>query len=217
MSKIIVRFTEIPKEWTQERLRGMFPGDTVMGDPFGWWYRVADTRCVFVSYGWNSLMKMVREHMGSNGIAIPEDLGRTMMEEYCANTGSVVCAENNPHQTKMQRMWDQGSRFFRTIKQMVTRGESLVPQEEAERRAAICAGCPLNDDGLQNCSTCGAKGFIAEMTGYTIGKSTSQDAALKTCGVCGCVNRLKVWFPVDCMDYTDLRKMWPEHCWMRKS
>jgi hypothetical protein len=183
----------------------------------GWFHQVPETGVVFVSYGWGELKKYVKAHLKGNNIPIPSDLNRVMMEAYCAATDSNVCLENNPYQSEIQRIWDQGTRFFQTVKSTIAAGGKLVSQEEAERRASICAKCPLNQEGLTNCISCKGKSIIADMLGFSIGRSTPIDDQLKVCNVCGCANKIKIWFPRESMLHKDLEPLWPETgCWMRE-
>lgn len=89
-----------------------------------------------------------------------------------------------------------------------------MPQEEAERRAAICAGCPLNKAETW-CAGCFMKALMGRVASMLGGWATSSDAKLKSCGVCGCKLSLKVWVPKGVMKYPDLKDRWPEWCWAR--
>lgn len=98
----------------------------------------------------------------------------------------------------------------------------FVDQAEADRRAGICARCFLNKDG-QGCTGCSFGDSLREAIGLTIGeRSTARDPALQTCRVCGCLNRVQIWFKIEIMDglmdaETKARFASIPHCWKGKS
>lgn len=68
-------------------------------------------------------------------------------------------------------------------------GAKHVSQDEAERRAKICMGCPNMDHGSK----------IVEQASLAIknklGLKVQNEGSLKTCRSCGCALRLKIWVP----------------------
>lgn len=74
-----------------------------------------------------------------------------------------------------------------------------VPKEQAEKRAAVCASCPLNKQGdWKTAFTEEAAREILAVVGIMndLKLSTSHDAKLGLCSACGCVNKTKVWVPL---------------------
>lgn len=79
-------------------------------------------------------------------------------------------------------------------------GLTAVPQELAERRAAVCTVCPLNSDPnwIQKLDAIAAQGIkhLVE-TKNELKLHTSQDHKLHTCQACDCHLPLKVFVPFD--------------------
>ena len=86
----------------------------------------------------------------------------------------------------------------------------LVPQEEAERRAEICAKCPMQipTSGCWGCK--GIAGLLPQIAGA---KTTSFDLQLSACGVCGCYNAVSVHLPLSVQQDASLD--FPSYCWKR--
>lgn len=99
-------------------------------------------------------------------------------------------------------------------------GEAAVPIQHAEKRATICANCPENGKGgLLDYFTVPAAAAINKALEKRLKMklSTSRDDELKTCKVCLCPLKLKVFSPIDLI----LKKMpeqvmfaLPGHCWI---
>lgn len=95
----------------------------------------------------------------------------------------------------------------------VIRGtKTLVPPEEAERRARICANCPQNLHGI--CTSCAGNEFH-DIFQWLIrrGRRTEFDQVLDTCYTCGCLLQAKVHVSLD--ELAKLEKhSYPENCWL---
>lgn len=93
-----------------------------------------------------------------------------------------------------------------------------VPQETANRRAAICAPCPKNKPTSNFLEA--AKSCIALAIKRQLEIKTDYDEQLFMCEVCGCKNSLKVHTPIEHIrsrtpDY-QLEKFPTENCWIPK-
>lgn len=97
----------------------------------------------------------------------------------------------------------------------VAEGRPPVSPEEANRRAAICVGCPLNRvvGGCLGCIK--FADIVATANGS---RSTEFDEKLENCLVCGCSNKAQVWLPLEFL-HTDKHKernhQFPDHCWKK--
>lgn len=95
-------------------------------------------------------------------------------------------------------------------------GSPLVDQAEAERRAAICARCPMNVS-IRLCLTCRGMEGIKELVHRVVGSNTtSSDADLQGCRICSCQTRTIVWIKPDILakGFTETqRARTPSHCW----
>lgn len=210
--KDLVRAIEIPR-FDKNRLRQMFPGYEVVGDTYGWFYKVDETKIILVSYGWDSLITAVRQHMAGNGIKEPLTLELVMGDFICQYVPDW-CEELRPEREAKVSAWKMMKKFYRAVEAAWHLGQ--VSQEEAERRAAICAQCPMNADQIVDfCIGCSTRDLVAKIAGYMQSKHTSKDQKLKTCAKCGCALKLKVWMRTESMQDSEIE--WPSWCWMRAS
>ena len=97
-------------------------------------------------------------------------------------------------------------------------GFDIVSQEEAERRASICAGgdgkpaCPHN----KHVSGClGCRGVGEAISNLIGGRKTSKDQNLHQCSVChGCMLGPKVFLPLEVINTEPYREKLPSFCWL---
>lgn len=101
----------------------------------------------------------------------------------------------------------------------LTSGGAPVAQELANRRSEICVACPKNVDGSWYTTA------PAELIKHTLEARkdltlvTSHDTSLKSCDVCKCLNRLKVWCPLSHIlskTKPEIMAEFPSHCWIVK-
>jgi hypothetical protein len=89
-------------------------------------------------------------------------------------------------------------------------GQDFVSQEEANRRAKICAGCYLNIR-VQGCGVCG------QLLDLVLDRKTDYDSMLQNCAVCKCFNQAQVHFSMTALDKADSewkQSHYPkEFCW----
>jgi hypothetical protein len=209
---IVARTTETPK-YSKAYLEERYPGYTILGDRHGWFYPVESTRCVFVSVGWKSLVDDVRSHLKGNGLPVDPNLSLAMQDWWCREVSSDNCSE--PPTPGLRDLTAWAERFLRTAKDYVFKGGQKVPQEEAERRAAICAKCPLNSKDGSFCATCFLRGMTASAVAMTTGWTSSRDSELHYCKNCGCKLALKIHLEREIMDHKEIRDGWWSGCWMR--
>ncbi len=87
-----------------------------------------------------------------------------------------------------------------TIAEWEIAGGQVVVPELAEARAGTCVKCPKNVKGdLLSFFTRQAASVIARQleSKNNLKLATSLDTQLGICDACGCVNKLKVWCPLD--------------------
>lgn len=87
---------------------------------------------------------------------------------------------------------------YKAIKEWKASEDPPVPAEHAERRAAVCVQCPMNQGGqLTDFFTVPlAERIRKDMEDlHKRGLHTQFDAALFTCKACSCPLGLKVWIP----------------------
>ena len=212
--KELIRRTEIPREFTHARLKEMFPAATITGDTYGFFYHVEATKTVFVNMSWVELYRKVKAHLKGNGVEVPVNLSLIMHATFCQYRPDL-CIERDPEQEKKVSAWQMMQRFYSSAVLPYIEG-SLVNQEEANRRAAICATCPRNTSKVTEfCVSCATRTLVANVSQFLTAKSTPSDSTLDHCDICQCELKLKVWCPKESMDEPEYREKWPEHCWMR--
>lgn len=101
----------------------------------------------------------------------------------------------------------------------LTSGGAPVAQELANKRAAICVACPKNVDGSWF-TTAPAELIKSTLEARKDLKlETPSDAALKSCDVCKCLNRLKVWCPLShivAKTRPEIMAEFPSNCWIAR-
>jgi hypothetical protein len=211
---VISRFVESPK-YNRAYLEARYPEYTILGDRSGWFYPVESTKVVFCSVGWKSLVEDVRNHLKGNNLPVHPNLSLEMQEWWCREVDRTNCAD--PVNPGLRDLPALAERFLRTAKAFIFEGGQRVSQEEAERRAAICAKCPMNVKDGSFCATCFLRGMTASTLALATGWQTTRDSELHYCGICSCKLSLKVHLGKESMDHKELRSEWVEGCWMRDS
>jgi hypothetical protein len=145
------------------------------------------------------------------GKEIPVDLGMQIQDAICAATPNYSYCRP----CKKIKMVISAGHVIRWITAMYGWAKrhkfQLVPNEEAETRAEICARCPLQVETPSLCWGCnGVAGLIPRIKGA---RKTSWDSQLKTCGICGCYNDVSVHLPIDLGGEHE----YPAHCWKKKN
>ena len=184
----------------------------------GWTYVQQPLNTAIKGKSWNELVRRVRNFRIANGIAIERDFEEQLGQEVCRQQGwgTPVCEEQEPPTVEKRQisMHDVVS-FLKVLKHWILHNPALVTQEEADRRAEICAGCPYNVDvtGCMGCTN--IAGLIFNVVQD---RSTKWDGQLKNCQVCGCVNSAQVWVPKETLDKgvtAEMREDFPSHCWKK--
>ena len=212
----LIRKNTIPKEFNHAKLRELFLTSVITGDTYGFFYHVEATNTVFVRYGWRDLAKSVQEHLTGNGIEIPVNLGLIMQEAFCQHRPDL-CVDRDPDSEAKISAFQMMKRFYKSAVVPYLAGQ-LVDQEEANRRAAICATCPKNTDKIvEFCVSCSTRSLVGHINQFLTSRHTPSDPLLKNCSVCHCLLPMKIWIRKEDMDEPELRDKWPtDHpCWMR--
>jgi hypothetical protein len=95
-------------------------------------------------------------------------------------------------------------------------------QEEADGRAAICVKCNQNRE-VPGCRGCASSALASLVDSVRGDRTTNMDAQLNTCCICGCLNRAKIWLPLDIIlkhtpiHQTEEFKAKAPQCWMLES
>lgn len=187
----------------------------------GWKFTVPETGMVLTELSVASLRDLVRRHYEVNDMKLPRGYREWFEDEMCrqGNLLGSVCEEVpkvQPPQV-LSLSIPMIERFVKTIWGLSKGGDvpKLVEQEEAERRAAICARCPLNVSVHIPCKGC--RGLIRRVGEVLGNRTTSLDDKLETCAACSCDLKLKIHISNEVIDKAEGRRMpeyWEEGpCW----
>lgn len=132
------------------------------------------------------------------------------MDFLCRSANGPKCAPANPAKP-MPGVKAKGAMVARFISAMIAwmqQGGGVV-QEEAERRATICAGCCYNvpvDD--VNCFGC--FGLFSKIMQVIGDRKTKMDSLLQFCGHCGCSLKIVAFTPMEILNRSHPNADFPE-------
>lgn len=154
-----------------------------------------------------AVLERVRRAWAANEVEPPPSWEEEIMDSMCQQNPDLDCFEVGEIERTitMDDIW----RFAKTAQKWLEGGCKWVDAEESDRRAAICAQCPMNVV-VHGCWGCrGAIKWLAERAGMP--PATQSEDKLQSCKVCGCYNKVAVHMPLNAMDVTGLE--FPEGCW----
>jgi len=191
--------------------------------PWGGGYKILDplTGIRVEAVTWDHLMMKVREERRANGAPLGLELEDEVEQWACiAHPDEVeIFDERLPKRRSLNL--DDVVRGTEVLAAFKLAGSPLVSQEEANRRAAICARCPLNVMWSQSCSICSkVENVVMGIVGNVRVENSQQ---LYACQVCGCSLKAAVHIPNDILNRANNAEMnqafsiaadlW--HCWHR--
>lgn len=174
----------------------------------GWWVTWEGQR---VTGGdWGDLVNNCQKLTVSLNKIPPPDLPRQIEHALCSrmagNPNCIPCSS-----VKQTLGFGAIVRWVRAMYEFARHNKfELVAQEEAERRAEICAKCPVQ---IPTSGCWGCKGIAGLIPAIAGAKTTSFDPQLKACGVCGCYNAVSVHLPLSAQ--IDASLDFPSHCWKK--
>lgn len=178
-----------------------------------WVYKQPETGYVIRAIVWSDLLQKVRLHRLANGIPCNIGWEKEFENEVCElmKLSDRWCQPVNEDGTVTRQVgFGDVVNFLKVLTAWLPKRE-WVSQEEADRRAAICAACPHNVE-VAGCSAC--QNIVREITEFLGDRATGYDEKLKGCNVCGCSNRAQVHVPLDVLHKGVSEKMqFPEACW----
>ena len=176
--------------------------------PGGWTVKCPITGETIEGGDFGDMVKNCERKILEQGLIPPTDIVQQIENALCERlAGHRQCV---PCSSVKQTLgfgeivrWVRAMYFFATKSHF-----QLVDQEEAERRAKICAACPhqISTSGCWGCK--GIAGMLPAISGA---RKTSYDAQLKACGVCGCYNAVSVHLPLSVQQDASLD--FPSYCW----
>lgn len=188
--------------------------------PEGYTYTHAETGHVTKAVDPWTWLEKAKEHRRANNLPVPSNLFEQMQEQLCRRLTPEVCtySESDPQWIDTRMNWGDVIDASRIYMEWRKQGKPFVSLDEAERRAAICAGCYLNVrvDGCGGLCREAIK-IITETNGE---RKTSYDSKLLNCAVCKCSGASQVHFPLDLLEKSDSesrQSQYPvEFCWKNK-
>lgn len=179
----------------------------------GWRYVQPETGWTGTAVTFQSLVSMVATHRLNNKIPTEGRLEDAIMDSICSSLSHQDQVANCQPGVRKRTVvgWREVEAFLNVATAWLKAGSELVTQEEAERRAAICVGCPLNV-GMGGCAPC--RVAIRELRTRVLDRHTTQDEKLQSCGVCGCDNRAQVHVPLAVLRTAQRPEhTYPTFCW----
>lgn len=169
---------------------------------------------------WQYLLDDVENHRKANNLP-PVD-SADIEEQMCQRMGEsskTVCSDSRQTVDGVSLGIGDIMRGTMVLASFKLAGSQLVSQEEATRRAAICATCLYNVDYRKPCG--GVCQELVDLVGTIIGGAgTEFDDKLSACACCGCSIKAHVWLrPEELKNGVNaeiLAKMPSETCWKRK-
>jgi hypothetical protein len=191
------------------------------GVPGGFRYLCRETGKWITAPSWIELVAWTKRHFEANQIPIRLMLEAEIEDQLCSTLPPGFCEQSDPiQQRRAAQIARPGIKEVDSFTRLLVKrwtGKGLVSQDEAEAHGRVCLGCPYNQapDGCTSCSSDATKEAIEFALG-TGKKSTPHDGLLKSCLLCKCHLRSKVWCrPEDIRAASpDLVELLPEWCWV---
>lgn len=206
--------TQTSKPYLRVKVNGRSP-------PGQWRYTFPQDGTLIMGRSYEAWKTDIEKHYHRNGYPMPEDWVQQAEDQFCRLMPAGVCVypdgslpevyvhsrvtlEDIVNGTKVLGAW-------------AASGFALVSQEEADRRANICAACyaNINVPGCTSCSN--IMGMVSEAVGA---QKLQADAQLygKSCAYCHCASAANVWVPVEVSRHgvsDEMLNAMPEHCWKK--
>jgi hypothetical protein len=171
--------------------------------PGGWKIKVPKTGVEFKHYDFRAISNAYKSHCNANGILLSPNWQEEFLSEMCKQNQhwGRKCRPAVANSLKRRRLSLTAVLSFlnmlRAWAQSTLSGkDAFIPQEEAERRAGICANCPFNTTLQFSCGAC--MGAVLTLIHGILGKrKTEYDSSLGACLICSCSLKAAVHVPVD--------------------
>ncbi len=183
--------------------------------PDGYRYIVPQTGTEIRAWDAFSWFDLAKANLTSNGFPVPDDLEAQMEDQLCSTLDPHWCDQIDPNRPYVSTRlnWGDVKAGITVYSNWIAGGTKTVPQEEADRRAKICASCYLNVN-VEGCYACHKLAGL-----LTWSNRTPYDESLRACAACKCLNRAQVWFPIDVLlssDTSERQSLYPSFCWKQR-
>lgn len=198
----------------------------------GWSARQPETGAVLRGLSIKDTMRNVQKYRAANKLPMDINFRRQVEIQICdtlsdENAG-IYCtfledddSRNPPSLRRFRSTSTDLENFGKAVQSVLETASKDTPlhvsQEEANKRAAICASCSYNLP-IANCWGCGVLGSIYRgIVGY---KATASDTQLRSCDVCGCDNKTQVHFTKEVLQLAASKQElvsdeFPNWCWKK--
>lgn len=181
----------------------------------GWRYIQPETGARFEAGDLRDLVAKVTAHRAYKGLPA-DDVSRDIQRQLCVMLADGECVaepgeDYRPVKDLTASMTTaMAVSFGKFLVSHFANGGTLVPKEEAERRAAVCRNCPLNKPS-KLCSCHAAYKTIEFFV-----PSDRKPAGISVCMACGCSLQAKVNVPIEVI-HSALPEglVLPTWCWQR--
>jgi hypothetical protein len=190
-----------------------------IGPSGGFQYRQKESGMLFTGNSFLQLMNRVKEHRVANKYPIGVNIEAEIEDQCCQNTVTEeFCREVKGDGPAPRRHRIAEVLYFtKALAEKFLRGGKRVEQDQADGRAAVCAGCPDNVP-VDGCNSCGRGVLEGAIRRVSDASTTAHDEKLKTCRWCGCFNAAQIWFPLDILHNNmsrEIRESLPQFCWKK--
>lgn len=199
-------------------------GSTSVCPSGGYRIVVPQTGATIQHFEYVSFVNLYLNHLRERGLPQWPGWEEELQDELCRQNPhwKGVCQDANP--STVVEVSNGDVRAFltsvgRMVEHLMTGQEVFVSQEEAERRAAICVGCPENTATVNWCPNCPGSVVreVKKWRDYFKGKSheltSSQDDKLMACQVCKCANATQIHISTEILTHVKHQGDYPSHCW----
>lgn len=191
-------------------------------------YTQPESGKTFMAHSFDGLCANIADHRRANNypmglhwqVQVEQQLCELLVKEGHGSKVENVESDFVPVSAGLKQHWQTLVRGTRTLFDHLANGKKVVDRTEAERRAAICAGCEFNLQP-QDCKSCRSRTIDDAVRAITGGNlTTTKDNALHSCYWCGCFLKAKVHVPLEIIQrYQDetLNTNLPAKCWGKKT
>lgn len=173
------------------KLKFDFPSFQTPPDLYRW---AAPNGHVVTGYDRNEWLRAIQKFCKDNDIALEDGWEAEAEDKLCRVLPPGWCKYEDGGKPQTYLNVRIGlkdlQRGAEILVEIISHPDPLVSQEEADRRARICANCPANT-AVSGCFSCfSISELIANVKGA---RKTVADSVLKNCAPCKCPLRSMVW------------------------
>ena len=183
----------------------------------GWRYFQEETNILIEGAHWQDLIQKVTDHRVANNLPVEPGMEQELLEYMCTQP-EVQCKKAKTVKSEGSININGVLQFTHILGEAIIKGNKVVEEGEAERRASICAACPANIEPL-GCTSCGLRGIAAMLSRFVGARQTTHDNELNSCKHCGCLNKAQVWFNLELLQKHTSDRVngeLPNNCWKKR-